>query len=162
MSGRVILVPFVELPGRVQAQVVRDLYAQGWARNRILEQGGTGLGNRSVWRVCDDYDSGEHKYHPDVDEVALERCWAGDRKVWEGLTHYERQEFVLQVGARYAAEAHANRVELAFYNKHVPHGGGEGKSIHRYEWLDGLANAFDLDRIALRECARKRYKKWAA
>jgi hypothetical protein len=34
------------------------------------------------------------KYDTDIDQVALDRAWAGDRRVWEGMTYYERQAFV--------------------------------------------------------------------
>ena len=30
------------------------------------------------------------RYNPDIDEVAVERAYDGDREVWINLTHYER------------------------------------------------------------------------
>jgi hypothetical protein len=34
------------------------------------------------------------RYCPDLDEIAIERAFDGDREVWIALTHYERQEVI--------------------------------------------------------------------
>ena len=150
-----------KLPSRGSTQAIRELYKQGWTRSRILHHGGTGLQSRTIHKLCDDIDSGAHRYDTEDDEVAIARALAGDRVVFEGLTHYERKEVLISVGCRRTREVEQNRTELAYLNRLKIHG-SSGRALHRFEWFDALAEQWGIEAVKLNNASRNLYVHWMA
>ena len=77
---------------------VYELKAQGVSTYRLEKI--TGASRDTINRWIRE----PEKFSPYLDEVALERAIAGDRKVYENLSHAERREFWARVAKKYRAE----------------------------------------------------------
>jgi hypothetical protein len=83
---------------------------------RVVELHRKGLGSwairKVVWPqhperkrvVVESILSDPEKYDTHIDEVAVERAFRGDRKVWANMTHYERRALIDKVEEHYNAD----------------------------------------------------------
>jgi hypothetical protein len=83
---------------REQSQVLFDMMDAGCTKEELYEEQYQFmlLSNQGVVRAharakVDYFLLNLWRFSPDIDEVAIERAYDGDREVWLTLTHYERR-----------------------------------------------------------------------
>lgn len=82
---------------RAQAASIRRLTKHGISARQIHRHYEGLPGERVIQVVAKDFRTGDDRYDPFLDEVAIERALQGDLKAGAGLTHFERQEVILRV-----------------------------------------------------------------
>jgi hypothetical protein len=141
------------LPSLEKAAEIHELLDLGWVeRDVVLKVFGEATPETTMavrGTIAD-----RHAYHPDVDEVAVERALEGDRAVWEGLTHFERREVMLRIHERRALEEVENEADDAQLRAH--RGSANYKRPHDRMpvWLEVLADKLGVEPKKLIGAAR--------
>jgi len=84
------------IPKPERAQTIVDLHRKGYSSIEIRRKLCPNRPNRDM-KVVTNVLKTPDLYDTYIDQVAVDRAWMGDRKVWESMTHYERKAMMDRV-----------------------------------------------------------------
>ena len=122
------------LPEIETTQKVVELHRQGlgtWAIRKVVWPKHPERKRVVVASILSD----PEKYDTHIDEVAVERAFHGDRKVWQNMTYYERRALIDKVDEQYNADRPNPRWPGAHAQGQGAVGYGLGLPIGEKSWV---------------------------
>lgn len=134
------------VPDREQMRRIYDLRAAGYTASMISATVGRPVGTIN-W-----YLSRPDRFDPYLDEVALKRALAGERKVFEHLTVFELDEFYRRIERRLEVEPYDDKIHASEF------GTKKSRGTRSTFWLHDLEQLLGLSRGRMARALRRRHQ----